>query len=128
MRFVQIKTEEHQAVLALHTEGGILIRERIACSNSLRATLAEFGTTIAAGQSHLSRELPIILEDGEKGLSPIVRTSIYRQANHIRELEEQDKQVEEALPPGTECSCLPENGQNSGGWHAYGHLCDSSSR
>ncbi|EJQ5858886.1 IS110 family transposase, partial [Escherichia coli] len=50
MRFVQIKTEEQQAVLALHTERGILIRERIACANSLRATLAEFGITIAAGQ------------------------------------------------------------------------------
>lgn len=97
MRFVQIKTEEQQAVLALHTERGILIRERIACSNSLRATLAEFGITIGAGQSHLTRELPAILEDGENGLSPFVRTSIYRQAKHIRELEEQVKQVEEAL-------------------------------
>ncbi|HHU7884387.1 TPA: IS110 family transposase, partial [Escherichia coli] len=97
MRFVQIKTEEQQAVLALHTERGILIRERIACANSLRATLAEFGITIAAGQSHLTRELPAILEDGENGLSPFVRTSIYRQSKHIRELEEQVKQVEEAL-------------------------------
>lgn len=30
MRFVQIKTEEQQAVLALHTEWGILTRERFA--------------------------------------------------------------------------------------------------
>ncbi|WP_311236065.1 IS110 family transposase [Escherichia coli] len=82
MRFVQIKTEEQQAVLALHTERGILIRERIACANSLRATLAEFGITIAAGQNHLTRELPAILEDGENGLSPFVRTSIYRQSKH----------------------------------------------
>ncbi len=44
MRFVQIKTAEQQAILVLHTERNILIRERTACANSMRAILAEFGT------------------------------------------------------------------------------------
>ncbi|CQD72259.1 transposase [Yersinia enterocolitica] len=43
MRFVQIKTAEQQAILVLHTERNILIRERTACANSMRAILAEFG-------------------------------------------------------------------------------------
>lgn len=97
MRFVQIKTEEQQAVLALHTERGILIRERVACSNSLRAMLAEFGITIAAGQGNLLREIPVLLEEAENGLSPFVRASIRRQAEHIQALEEQVQQVEAAL-------------------------------
>ncbi|MCT6532936.1 IS110 family transposase, partial [Staphylococcus aureus] len=32
MRFVQIKTAEQQAILVLHTERNILIRERTACA------------------------------------------------------------------------------------------------
>lgn len=97
MRFVQIKTAEQQAVLVLHTERSLLIRERTACSNSLRAMLAEFGMFLPTGMSALYKGVPDILEDGEKRLSPLVRASAYRQLEHLKSLEEQCSLIEQEI-------------------------------
>lgn len=97
MRFVQVKTVDQQAVLALHSERGIILRERIACSNSLRAVLAEFGFVIGSGKSALNKRVPEILEDGENGLSPFVRASASRQMAHIHALEQQLTLIERQL-------------------------------
>ncbi len=58
MRFVQIKTAEQQAILVLHTERNILIRERTACANSMRAILAEFGIIMPRTLSQLYKKIP----------------------------------------------------------------------
>lgn len=97
MRFVQIKTVEQQAVLALHTERFFVIRERTACANSLRAMLAEFGLVMPTGFCALYKGVPEILEDGENGLSPVVRASVRRQLEHLKLLEEQITQTEKEL-------------------------------
>lgn len=89
MRFVQVKTMEQQAVLALHTERDMLVRERVACTNSLRAMLAEFGFVMATGKKAFDEGVPEIIEDAENGLSPFVRASASRQLGHIRALTEQ---------------------------------------
>lgn len=97
MRFVQIKTAEQQAVLALHTERDFTIRERTACANSLRAMLAEFGHIIPTGTRQLHKGIPEILEDGDNKLSVFVRASAQRQLEHLSALEEQITLIEHEL-------------------------------
>ncbi|MHA7844647.1 IS110 family RNA-guided transposase [Serratia sp. D1N4] len=97
MRFVQVKTAEQQAVLTLHTERDILIRERIACVNSLRAMLAEFGLVMPTGQRAFHQGVPDLLENGDIALSPFVRRSAARQFEHILALEDQVTLIEQEL-------------------------------
>ncbi|KGA61487.1 putative transposase for [Yersinia enterocolitica] len=47
----------------LHTERNILIRERTACANSMRAILAEFGIIMPRTLSQLYKKIPEILEE-----------------------------------------------------------------
>ncbi|KGA65501.1 transposase family protein [Yersinia enterocolitica] len=97
MRFAQIKTAEQQAILVLHTERNILIRERTACANSMRAILAEFGIIIPRTLSQLYKKIPEILEEYDNELSPFVRCSVARQLEHLQGVEDQITLIEQEL-------------------------------
>ncbi|KGA66363.1 transposase family protein [Yersinia enterocolitica] len=97
MRFVQIKTAEQQAILVLHTERNILIRERTACANSMRAILAEFGIIMPRTLSQLYKKIPEILEEYDNELSPFVRCSVARQLEHLQGVEDQVTLIEQEL-------------------------------
>lgn len=49
MRFVEIKTPEQQAVLAVHRTLDLIIRQRTKTIKMLRAQLAEFGVILTRG-------------------------------------------------------------------------------
>jgi transposase len=53
MRFVSVKSEDAQAVLAMHRTRALLVRQRTMSANALRATLAEFGIVAAQGPAGL---------------------------------------------------------------------------
>ena len=53
MRFVSVKGEDAQAVLAMHRTRALLVRQRTISANALRATLAEFGIVAAQGNAGL---------------------------------------------------------------------------
>ena len=53
MRFVSVKSEDAQAVLAMHRTRALLVRQRTMSANALRATLAEFGIVAAQGHAGL---------------------------------------------------------------------------
>jgi transposase len=53
MRFVSVKSEDAQAVLAMHRTRALLVRQRTMTANALRAILAEFGIVAAQGHSGL---------------------------------------------------------------------------
>ncbi|KGA69902.1 transposase family protein [Yersinia enterocolitica] len=97
MRLVQIKTAEQQAILVLHTERNILIRERTACANSMRAILAEFGIIMPRTLSQLYKKIPEILEEYDNELSPFVRCSVARQLEHLQGVEDQITLIEQEL-------------------------------
>ncbi len=97
MRFVQIKTAEQQAILVLHTERNILIRERTACANSMRAILTEFGIIMPRTLSQLYKKIPEILEEYDNELSPFVRCSVARQLEHLQGVEDQITLIEQEL-------------------------------
>lgn len=49
MRFVEIKSEEQQALLSLHQARDFVVRQRTQLINMLRSLATEFGITIARG-------------------------------------------------------------------------------
>ena len=53
MRFVKPKSEEAQALLAMHRTRALLVRQRTMVANALRSTLAEFGIVAAQGSKGL---------------------------------------------------------------------------
>jgi transposase len=55
MRFVPVKSEEQQAILALHRTRGLLVRQRTMAANALRSGLAEFGIVAAQGNNGLRK-------------------------------------------------------------------------
>ncbi len=63
MRLVAVKTEEQQAVLALHRARQGFVQQRTAQANQIRGLLAEYGVIIPQGIGHISKCLPDILED-----------------------------------------------------------------
>jgi len=52
MRFVEVKTPEQQAILAVHRTRDLIVRQRTQTINMLRAQLAEFGIVLPRGIYH----------------------------------------------------------------------------
>jgi transposase len=64
MRFVEVKTPEQQAILALHRTRDLVVRQRTQTINMLRGQLAEFGIVFARGVGHATQFAKRML-DGE---------------------------------------------------------------
>jgi len=52
MRFVEVKTPDQQAILALHRTRDLVVRQRTQTINMLRGLLAEFGVVFPQGVGH----------------------------------------------------------------------------
>ncbi|WP_177418221.1 IS110 family transposase [endosymbiont of Lamellibrachia barhami] len=105
MRFVQIKTVEQQDIQAIHRMRERCQKMRTGLSNQLRGLLAEYGIVMPQGIPTLRKRLPVLLEDGENGLSQDFRCLLaqgYQQllvadkdmAFYDRELKRQSQQSE----------------------------------
>lgn len=98
MRFVAIKTEEQQAVLALHRARAGFVKAKTAMANQIRGLLAEYGVVEAAGIRHLFERLPEILEDGENGLPGVFRQLLQQLGDHLKHLDREvqtlDRQID----------------------------------
>jgi transposase len=94
MRFVPIKNDEQQAVLAVHRARQGFVKARTAQANQIRGLLAEYGITIPQGIGHIAKHLPDILEDGENSLPGVFRQLIDRLGNHLKELDRQVNELE----------------------------------
>ena len=62
VRTVAVKSEEQQAVLALHRKREQLVKFRTAQTNGLRGLLAEYGEVMPKGRVGLKRDIPGALE------------------------------------------------------------------
>ena len=69
MRFVAIKTIEQQDIQALPRIRTELVHQRTAKVNQIRGFLAEYGMVVERSVEKLRKALPMLLEDGENGLS-----------------------------------------------------------
>lgn len=73
MRFVPIKTQDQLDLQALHRVRDRLVSRRTAVVNQIRAFLLERGITFRRGRKYLQLRMPLILEDAELNLSPLLR-------------------------------------------------------
>lgn len=73
MRWVAAKTPEQQAMLHLHHARQLLVQQRVALNNHLRAVLLEYGISLPVGVKVLSQVLPGLLEDGDNTLPMLTR-------------------------------------------------------
>src|ERR1700740_2338295 len=73
MRFAQLKTQEQLDWQAMHRVRDRLVQRRTALINEIRGFLLERGITFAAQPIHLRKNLPTVVEDAERNLSPRLR-------------------------------------------------------
>ena len=65
MRFVPIKTDEQQAVVAPDRVRQSFLKVRTAQANQIRGLLSEFGVNIPQSIAHIARHLPEIMEKSD---------------------------------------------------------------
>jgi transposase len=90
MRFVAIKNIEQQDIQAIHRIRSGHVQRRTALANQIRGLLGEYGIIVPQGIKKLKKDLPLILEEAENGLSDLARELF---ADLYEQLKEVDKQV-----------------------------------
>jgi len=97
VRAVPIKSVEQQDDMLLVQQRKQLKQEQTRLGNQIRAMLAERGVVLAKGVAPLRRGIPRILEDGENGLTTIMRRvvsqSYERYLSLARDVEWYDRQL-----------------------------------
>src|SRR5512134_9059 len=73
MRYVPIKSVEHQDIQTLHRIRSLVMKDRIAQINQIRGLLAEYGIIIPQHAERVRQQLPVILEDAANELTPLTR-------------------------------------------------------
>ena len=92
MRFVPIKSEDQQAVLMLHRTRDLLIRQRTALTNALRAHLAELGIVARQGVAGLDTLIASI--EKEADIPSLARRALSLLVKELSSMKEQIKAVE----------------------------------
>lgn len=72
MRFVEIKTPEQQAILAVHRTRDLIVRQQTQTINMLRAQLAEFGVVLPQGVRHPIQFAKDCANGGQANLTEVV--------------------------------------------------------
>jgi transposase len=88
MRFVPEKSIEQQDLQSLHRIRSQIVARRTAQANQVRGLLLEYGIIIPKGISYIRRQIPLILEDADNGLSNLFRqllNDLYLEFVHLDE-------------------------------------------
>jgi transposase len=97
LRPVSVKSEDQQAILALHRARAQWMRTRTARINGIRGLLREFGVVSARGPGHLLGRLHELLDRHRDALPERVRRMVRLYAEEIDALEARIAAVEEEL-------------------------------
>ncbi len=89
MRFVPIKTPEQQAVLVLHRSRELLVRQRTALINALRAHLAEFGIVAGVGRNGVETLLRVIADHRDERVPPTARDCVLALGDQLASAKQQ---------------------------------------
>lgn len=87
MRFIPIKTPAQHDMQSLHRLRESQIQMRTALCNRLRGLLAEYGLSFARGVNTLRKQLPLLLEDTENGLSDLFKQLLHQGQQQLYELD-----------------------------------------
>jgi len=94
---VAIKTEQQQAVLALHRLRAQLIKFRIMQTNALRGLLYEFGTVLPEGARSLAKAWPAALAALSEQLPAMLLDSLREQWARVQRMENELAAIERRL-------------------------------
>lgn len=97
VKAVAVKTEEQQAVLALHRMRQQLVKFRTMQSNGLRGLLTEYGEVMAVGRAALNRGMPEVLAKLNDRLPAILIDTLREQWDMLGKLDQQIAQIEQRL-------------------------------
>jgi transposase len=97
IKTVAIKTEEQQAVLALHRMRQQLVKFRTAQINGLRGLLAEYGEVMSQGKAGIRKGIPEVLQRLSDRLPTIVIDTLREQWDRVARLDEQVGEIERRL-------------------------------
>jgi len=97
IKAVAVKSEEQQAVLALHRMREQLVKFRTAQINGLRGLLTEYGEVMPQGRAGIKRDIPGVLGRLSDRLPAIVIETLREQYARLGELDEQIGQIERRL-------------------------------
>ncbi len=97
IKVVSVKSEEQQAVLALHRIREQLVKFRTAQSNGLRGLLTEYGEVMPQGRAGIKRDVPGVLGRLSDRLPAMVIETLREQYARLGELDEQIGQIERRL-------------------------------
>ena len=118
VKTVAVKSEEQQAVLALHRMRQQLVKFRTAQINGLRGLLAEYGEVMPRGRAGMRRDMPAVLERAH-----------FLEADDVRSRDRQEP--EKPLPragaqpvdvPAHDAHCVLNRGYNARRAHGAGSI------
>lgn len=94
MRFVAVKSKDHQAIQSLHRIRERLVKNRTALINQIRGIFGEYGVIIAQGPQHVKGKLIGLLETHEQELTPIIINALKKLNKEFDTLNEEIKEIE----------------------------------
>jgi len=97
LKAVAVKSQEQQAVLALHRMREQLVKFRTAQSNGLRGLLTEYGEVMPQGRAGIKRDIPGALGRLSDRLPAIVIDTLREQYARLSEIDGQISQIEGRL-------------------------------
>lgn len=107
MRFVPVKQTGHQDIQCLHRIRQRLVKNKTALGNEIRSLLHEYGFVIPASFYQLKKNILLLLEDSENGLTPALRELILDLWEEFKDLEKRiviyDAKVKKIYETNTEC-------------------------
>ncbi|MCU7958735.1 MAG: IS110 family transposase [gamma proteobacterium symbiont of Bathyaustriella thionipta] len=110
MRFVPTKSIEQQDIQSLQRIRSQVVARRTALANQTRGLLLEYGITIPKGISYIRKQVPLILENAENGLTPLFRellNELYEEMVHLDERKETlEQKLEQISQHSEDCQRL----------------------
>ena len=97
VKTVAIKTEEQQAILALHRMRQQLVKFRTAQINGLRGLLTEYGEVMPKGRAGMRRDIPAALERVSERLPAMVIETLREQWARVAELDKEIGMIERRI-------------------------------
>ncbi|GHA79460.1 putative family 20 transposase [Formosimonas limnophila] len=96
-KVIAVKTEEQQAVLALHRMRSQLIKFRTMQVNALRGLLTEYGEVMGVGRASLNRAMNDVLARLNERLPAMLIDTLREQYARLTQLDEEIAQIERRL-------------------------------
>ena len=96
MRFVAVKSRQQQGVLMLHKTRDLLVRQRTALINALRAHLAEFGLVTATGPGGV-KALTGLVHEQQDDLPSHACTALFSIVEQLEKLAEEIERLEKQI-------------------------------